>query len=74
MGHPDHGFAVPRLPALLRDYTDWQIERFGVSPAWVAVTRRGTFLHIIAAHDLDELRAKLEKATGEGQKAERSGR
>ena len=67
MEHPDHGLAVPKLPALIRDFADWQIERFGISPAWIAVTRRSTFTHILAAHDLDELRAKLEKATaGDG--------
>ncbi len=65
MEHADHGLGVPKLPALQRDFTDWQIERFGTSPAWIAVTRRGTFMHVIAAHDLDELRAKLEKATAE---------
>ncbi len=63
MEHPGQGLAAPKLPALLRDYADWQIERFGISPAWVAVVRRGTFLHVLAAYDLDELRAKLEKAT-----------
>ncbi len=65
MEPPGHGLAVPKLPALLRDFADWQIERFGISPAWVAVTRRGTFTHTLAAHDLDELRAKLAKATAE---------
>jgi hypothetical protein len=33
--------------------------------AWVAVTRIGSFVRVIAAHDLDELRAELKKADAE---------
>jgi hypothetical protein len=55
-----------KLAALVRDFAAWRIECFCARPpTWVAITRRGTFTHILAAHDLDELRAKLEKATAE---------
>ncbi len=33
--------------------------------AWVAVTRNGSFVQVIAAHDLDELRAELKQAEAE---------
>jgi hypothetical protein len=46
----------------------WEIERVPPGAAWVAVTRRGSWVHVIAAHDLDTLRGKIEAA----QRAETS--
>jgi hypothetical protein len=64
--HPDHFLAGGKLTALVRDFPAWEIDRFSTRPpTWVAVLRRGTFTHVLAAHDLDDLRAKLEKATAE---------
>ncbi|HUJ07636.1 MAG TPA: hypothetical protein VLX31_16125 [Streptosporangiaceae bacterium] len=58
--HPDD------LPALVRDFAGWKIERAEVGLAWTAVTRSGTSSRVIAAHSLEDLRAKLEKAAVEG--------
>jgi hypothetical protein len=44
---------------------DWEIERVPPGAAWVAVTRRGSWVHVIAAHDLDTLRTKIEAAQRE---------
>ena len=55
--HPDD------LPALVRDFADWRIERAETGLAWTAVTCRGTSSRVIAAHSLEDLRVKLEKAT-----------
>ncbi|MCW2909038.1 MAG: hypothetical protein JWL68_3827, partial [Actinomycetia bacterium] len=43
----------------------WEIERVPPGAAWVAVTRRGSWVHVIAAHDLDTLRDKIEAARRE---------
>jgi hypothetical protein len=60
----EHRLAPGRLAALFRDFAAWEIDRFSaMPPTWVAVLRRGTFTHVLAAHDLDDLRAKMEKAT-----------
>jgi hypothetical protein len=56
--------APGRLAALARDYPDWHTERVGIHPTWVAEFRRGTLVRVIAAHDLDVLRAKMDEATG----------
>jgi hypothetical protein len=49
-----------KLRGLLLDYGDrWEIEQ---GAAWVACTRNGSFTHVIAAHSLDDLRAKLAAA------------
>ncbi|GEM_PF-1423573 len=61
---PDHPLPGGKLAALAGDFAAWEIDRFWTRPpTWVAVTRRGTFTHVLAAHDLDGLRAKLEQAT-----------
>ena len=52
-----------KLTALAWDYPAWDIQRVSLRPAWVAVLRRGTLIRVIAAHDLEDLRAKLNKAT-----------
>ena len=55
-----------KLIGLLGDYGDrWEIEELDPGSAWVAVIRRGSFVHVLAAHDLDDLRAKLQKADAE---------
>jgi hypothetical protein len=47
----------------MRDFGPaWEIERVPPGAAWVAVTRRGSWVHVIAAHDLDSLRTKIEAA------------
>ena len=52
-----------RLRAVMRDFgAAWEIERVPPGAAWVAVTRRGSWVHVIAAHDLDTLRTKIETA------------
>jgi hypothetical protein len=49
-----------KLRGLLLDYGDrWEIEQ---GAAWVACTRNGSFTHVVAAHSLDDLRAKLAAA------------
>lgn len=49
-----------KLRRLLLDYGDrWEIEQ---GAAWVACTRSGSFTHVMAAHSLDELQAKLTAA------------
>jgi hypothetical protein len=55
-----------QLRAVMRDFgPDWEIERVPPGAAWVAVTRRGSWVHVIAAHDLDTLRTKIEAAQRE---------
>lgn len=55
-----------QLRAVMRDFGPaWEIERVPPGAAWVAVTRRGSWVHVIAAHDLDTLRAKIESAQRE---------
>jgi hypothetical protein len=50
----------------MRDFGPaWEIERVPPGAAWVAVTRRGSWVHVIAAHDLDTLRTKIESAQRE---------
>ena len=52
-----------QLRAVMRDFGPaWEIERVPPGAAWVAVTRRGSWVHVIAAHDLDTLRTKIETA------------
>ncbi len=54
------------LAGLFREYGHrWEIEHLAPGSAWVAVARNGSFVQVIAAHDLDELRAELEKAEAE---------
>jgi hypothetical protein len=55
-----------KLRAKLRDFRSaWEIERVPPGAAWVGVTRRGSWVHVIAAHDLDTLRDKIEAARRE---------
>ena len=55
-----------KLAGLFREYGQrWEIEQLDPGSAWVAVTRIGSFVQVIAAHDLDELRAELKKADAE---------
>jgi hypothetical protein len=55
-----------QLRAVMRDFGPaWEIERVPPGAAWVAVTRRGSWIHVIAAHDLDTLRTKIEAAQRE---------
>jgi hypothetical protein len=55
-----------KLRAVMRDFGPaWEIEQVPPGAAWVAVTRRGSWVHVIAAHDLDTLRAKIEAAQRE---------
>jgi hypothetical protein len=55
-----------KLAELFREYGHrWEIEQLDPGSAWVAVTRIGSFVQVIAAHDLDELRAELKKADAE---------
>ena len=55
-----------QLRAVMRDFgPGWEIERVPPGAAWVAVTRRGSWVHVIAAHDLDTLRTKIEAAQRE---------
>jgi hypothetical protein len=55
-----------KLAGLFREYGHrWEIEQVDPGSAWVAVTRDGSFVQLIAAHDLDELRAELKKADAE---------
>ncbi len=60
------GSAGARLAGLLAEYGDrWEIEELDPGSAWVAVTRRGSFMHVLAAHDIDDLRAKLQTAAAD---------
>ena len=55
-----------KLAGLFREYgRSWEIEHVDPGSAWVAVTRHGSFVQVIAAPDLDELRAELKKAEAE---------
>jgi hypothetical protein len=55
-----------KLAGLFREYGHrWEIEHLDPGSAWVAVTRNGSFVRVIAAHDLDELGAELKKAATE---------
>jgi hypothetical protein len=55
-----------KLAGLFREYGHrWEIEQLDPGSAWVAVTRIGSFVHVIAARDLDDLRAELNKAEAE---------
>ena len=57
-----HGMAG--LP--LVGFPDWRIEVHELGGAWIAVRQQGRSTRVIAAHDLDTLRAKLEKAQANG--------
>lgn len=54
--------AHSRLAALAQDFPAWQIQRVSLHPTWLAVLHDGTFTHVIASHNLDELRGKLANA------------
>ena len=55
-----------QLRAVMRDFGPaWEIERVPPGAVWVAVTRRGSWVHVIAAHDLGTLRTKIEAAQRE---------
>jgi hypothetical protein len=55
-----------QLRAVMQDFGPaWEIERVPPGAAWVAVTRRGSWVHVIAAHDLGTLRTKIEAAQRE---------
>jgi hypothetical protein len=55
-----------KLAGLFREFGHrWEIEHLDPGSAWVAVTRIGSFVQVIAAHDLDALRAELKKADAE---------
>ena len=59
-----------QLRAVMRDFGPaWEIERVPPGAAWVAVTRRGSWVHVIAAHDLDTLRTKIESSRARGNPA-----
>jgi hypothetical protein len=58
----DAWLAGGKLAALAQEFPAWQIDRIGMTPTWVAVLRHGTRVHVLAAHSLDTLRGKLEKA------------
>jgi hypothetical protein len=67
-GHQDAAGSAGsgKLAGLFREYGHrWEIEHLDPGSAWVAVTRNGSFVQVIAAHDLDELRAELKKAEAE---------
>jgi hypothetical protein len=50
----------------MRDFGPaWEIERVPPGAAWAAVSRRGSWVHVIATHDLDTLRTKIEAAQRE---------
>lgn len=53
-----------KLGKLLADHGDrWQIEHSETPAAWAAVQRpTPTAMHVLVALDLDELRAKIQKA------------
>ena len=45
-----------QIRAVMRDFGPaWEIERVPPGAAGVTVTRRGSWVHVIAAHDLDTL-------------------
>ena len=55
-----------KLAGLFREFGhSWEIEQLDPGSAWVAVTRNRSFVQVISAHDLDELRAELKKADAE---------
>lgn len=55
-----------KLAGLFREYGHRrEIEQLDPGSAGVAVTRIGSFVHVIAAHDLDEPRAELMNADAE---------
>ncbi len=57
------GSAGPgKLAGLFHEYGhSWEIEHVDPGSAWVPVTRHGSFVQVIATHDLDELRAEHKK-------------
>ena len=60
LGPDEAGDERGKLRGLLLDYGGrWEIEQ---GAAWVACTRNGSFTHVVAAHSLDDLRAKLAAA------------
>ena len=65
--HDAAGSAGPgKLAGLFHEYGHrWEIEHLDPGSAWVAVTRKGTFVQVIAVRDLDDLRAELKKAEAE---------
>jgi hypothetical protein len=70
LGSPGSIDASGKLRALMRDFgARWEIEQ---GAAWVACTRNGSFTHVIAAHSLDDLRARIEAAIQEESAAQHS--
>jgi hypothetical protein len=61
----EHGYDTGKLAELMRDFTQWEIERLDPGSAWVAVSRDGHRTQIIAAADLDSLRDTLGKASAD---------
>jgi hypothetical protein len=54
---------VADLADLLQEFTHWQIDYQDNPPAWVAVRRpTSTRIHVLAAHDLVDLRSRLADA------------
>jgi hypothetical protein len=55
-----------KLAGLFREYCHrWEIEQLDPGSAWVAVTRIGSFVQVIAARDLDELPAPEPAVSGQ---------
>lgn len=60
LGSGEAGGEQGKLRRLLLEYGDrWEIER---GAAWVACTRTGSFIHVVAAHSLDDLQTKIAAA------------
>ena len=59
----EHGYDTAKFAGVLRDFgSEWEIERLDPGSAWVAVSRDGGHTRVIAAGDLDSLRASLSRA------------
>lgn len=55
----EYGYDTGKLAGTMRDFgSEWEIERLDPGSAWVAVSRT----RVIAAGDLDSLRASLSRA------------
>jgi hypothetical protein len=56
----EHGYDTGKLARIMRDFSSkWEIERIDPGAEWIAVTRHGGPLQMIAAPDLDSLRRRL---------------
>jgi hypothetical protein len=58
----EHGYDTGKLAGVMRGFGgEWAIERLDPGSAWIAASRNGSHLRMIATADLDSLRSRLSR-------------